>query len=355
MARQERAQPHEAAPAFGPDDVREASTRLPERQREALALHGDERLAYEEIAARIGTSSSSVAQLIARARINLYDELRGTVLASVATPSPDCERALPLIAARDDEQLEAASADVIWLDEHLASCDRCTLAEEQMREADESYRSHLAIGVPGEPSGAPPGLRTAPRRLRLTRGRVMLAGGLAALLLLGGLAAAFVGDDGGAAPASPAADAAPGRGGAGEAEPAARRVKAGRGKRSSAKRKAKAAGTADVNGSGTTTAEATPTPLSVPAQATSGGAPSGSPSQPARPSGKAEVEATKQASAPASAPKPAPPASPPPTSQPASEPAAPPPTEAPPPSEESPDKPGRSGEAPGKPSGRPPR
>jgi DNA-directed RNA polymerase specialized sigma24 family protein len=67
-------------------EAREACMRLPERQREALALHGVERLSYKEIAASMGTSSGLVAQLISRARINLYDELQGTALASVAPP-----------------------------------------------------------------------------------------------------------------------------------------------------------------------------------------------------------------------------------------------------------------------------
>ena len=119
--------------------VREASMRLPERQREALALSGLERRSYEEIAASMETSADAVAQLISRARINLYDELRGTALASVAAPSPDCERALPLVAAREDGQLGSGSdGEAAWLDAHLTVCHRCSLGAEQMRQVNDA-------------------------------------------------------------------------------------------------------------------------------------------------------------------------------------------------------------------------
>ena len=92
------------------DEVREAVARLPERQREALELRERKGLSYERIAATLGTGSGAVAQLLERARINLYDELRGTALASIAAPSAECERALPLIAARQDAELDAGFA-----------------------------------------------------------------------------------------------------------------------------------------------------------------------------------------------------------------------------------------------------
>ena len=346
-----------------PEEIAEACMRLPERQREALALHGVERLSYEEIAARMGTSSGSVAQLISRARINLYDELRGTALASVAPPSPDCERALPLIAAREDGQLEVVSGDPAWLEDHLLGCDRCRLGEEQMREANASYCTLAPIATAGEsqsgalpasmrsPSGAPSAPLSVSSRIRSPRGRRALAGALAGLLLLGGLAAAFVKDDRAPAPAAPAADASSEQG-SGKSKPGAKSVKAG-GEGSAAKEKAKAQTTAvETNGSRATAAGATPLPVTLPSQATTGGdATSGSPSHPTRPTGTAGVEATKQTSVPKSPSKPKPAPATTPASQPASGPA--PTPEAPPPTEEPSDAPGRSGEAPGKPSGHP--
>ena len=90
------------------EEVRAANATLPERQREALALRELEGLSYDEIAEIMGMNRNSVAQLISRARINLRDALRGTALASIAASTPDCERALPLLAARDDGQLDGA-------------------------------------------------------------------------------------------------------------------------------------------------------------------------------------------------------------------------------------------------------
>ena len=71
------------------EEIREANGRLPERQREALALRELEDLSYDEIAAVMEMNRNSVAQLISRARINLRDELRGTALASIAASSPE--------------------------------------------------------------------------------------------------------------------------------------------------------------------------------------------------------------------------------------------------------------------------
>jgi hypothetical protein len=359
MARQS-AQRQEVALDLGGEEVREASMRLPERQREALTLRGAEQRSYEEIAAIMETSRDSVPQLISRARINLYDELRGTVLASVAPPSPDCERALPLIAARDDEQLETSSPEVAWLDAHLTGCDRCRLGEEQMREADASYRSLAPIAAasakapPGaapapmqSPPGGPPAPMPAPSRIRLPRGRAALAGAVAALLLLGVLAAALVRDDGGSAPVAPAADAASGRGN-GKSEAGAKPAK-GDGKKGGAARAKAQTAAARTDRSGAAAADSAPTPLTAPAQTTSGGgAPTESPSGSTHPSGKTGVEPTKQTSA--SKPAPAPTATP--TSQPSSG-SAPATTEAPTSTEEPSDAPGRSGEAPGKPSSHP--
>ena len=125
----------------------EANLSLPERQREVLALKELEDLSYDEIAEIMGMNRNSVAQLISRARINLRSALQGTALASIASTSPDCERALPLIAAQQDSQLPDDSADADWLGDHLMSCDACRLGREAMEEAGLSYRAWLPIGA----------------------------------------------------------------------------------------------------------------------------------------------------------------------------------------------------------------
>ena len=126
------------------EEIRAANARLPERQREALALRELEGLSYDEIADLMGMNRNSVAQLISRARIRLRAELRGEALGSVASATGDCKRALPLIAERDDGQLrDAAQRD--WLAEHIEACDSCRVGEVAMQEAGASYRGWLPL------------------------------------------------------------------------------------------------------------------------------------------------------------------------------------------------------------------
>jgi RNA polymerase sigma-70 factor (ECF subfamily) len=221
------AQPGEPMPTTPQEDIREASMRLPEHQREALALRELEQLSYGEIAAILETGPDSVAKLISRARINLSDDLHGTSLAAVAAPSAACERALPLIAAREDGQLQAGSNDDARLDAHLAGCERCGLAVEAMREAGASYRAWAPIvvlpwlleetmakaaalagvdwseeiseGIASRterptpvPGRAGPKSSGAERRPSHDRRRAIAAAALAVLLLGGGVAAALV-------------------------------------------------------------------------------------------------------------------------------------------------------------------
>jgi RNA polymerase sigma-70 factor (ECF subfamily) len=130
--------------AAGQEEIRAANATLPERQREVLALRELEELSYDEIAEIMDMNRNSVAQLISRARISLRDALRGTALASIATSSADCERAVSLLAARQDRQ-KAADGD--WLADHLFECETCRLSREAMEEAGVSYRAWLPIAA----------------------------------------------------------------------------------------------------------------------------------------------------------------------------------------------------------------
>jgi RNA polymerase sigma-70 factor (ECF subfamily) len=129
------------------EEIRAANERLPDRQREALALRELEELSYDEIAEIMDMNRNSVAQLISRARLKLRDELRGGALASIAVSSPECERALPLIAMRDDGQLDVAGDDAAWLDGHLSGCHTCRLGVEAMQEAGTSYRAWAPLAA----------------------------------------------------------------------------------------------------------------------------------------------------------------------------------------------------------------
>jgi RNA polymerase sigma-70 factor (ECF subfamily) len=122
------------------EQVRLANASLVPRQREVLALRELEELSYEQIAAVVGLNENAVAQLISRARIRLREILRGEQLASIAASSPQCERALPLIARAQDGQ-PGSGEDSDWLQAHLNSCETCKLNRAAMHEAGASYRA----------------------------------------------------------------------------------------------------------------------------------------------------------------------------------------------------------------------
>ena len=364
-------QPGEAGPGNRQEGVRDANLRLPERQREALALRELEGLSYDEIAAIIEVNPDSVAKLIYRGRVNLSDELHGTALAAVAAPSPECERALPLIAARQDGQLEAGSADDAWLDAHLRGCERCRLGVDAMEEADASYRAWAPIavlpwlleetmakgatlagadwseeiaeaiashngspttaGTPHADSNPPDGGGWSPRRRR-----VAAAAGLAALLAGGGIAAALVGGEPSAITPEVVADshsaATPPR-----SKPSSKRQKEGRGH----------AGTVQTESFVQTTTAASPL-----APIETGGGGSSEPAAAPDHQGVAEVQPPQAAASPKPKPKPKPttPSQPAPAPAPTAE-AQPP---EPPPEEPAPEHPSKGrGPPPGVPKGSP--
>ncbi|HEX9968011.1 MAG TPA: sigma factor-like helix-turn-helix DNA-binding protein [Solirubrobacterales bacterium] len=314
-------------------DIAVAGARLPERQRQALELREQEGLSYEEIAARLGTSWSSVAKLIAHARITVYDELHGTILASVA-PSAECERALPLIAAREDGELDGRSAEATWVDDHLEECGRCRRGVEEMSAARAACRGQGS-------SGARPSRRGA-----------ALAVGLAALLLFAGGAVAM--RAGGGSSATPA-DSAAAAGGRSKTESAAQSPGNGPTKGAAAERKGAhqekaAARSNEETDAGEATAAPVSTPVSVPAEA--GGHDAGGPdSRPIREPGRGDVEAPRPTSAAKDVPKPAPTRSTP-APAPAPSTAPTPLAEEPAPVEEPTDEPPRGREPPGKPEGK---
>ena len=125
------------------EQIRAANEGLPPRQREALALRELEELSYDEVAEVMGMNRNSVAQLISRARINLREGLRQTALGSVTAASPQCERALPLLAMRQDDVLDDEAAD--WLAEHLVGCGTCRVRLDAMDEAAVAYRLWLPL------------------------------------------------------------------------------------------------------------------------------------------------------------------------------------------------------------------
>jgi hypothetical protein len=116
-----------------------ATAALPERQREGLALRELLRLSYEQIAQVMDIEQAAVAPLLARGRLRLRVERRGSALPTTA-PCDDGERALRLLALRQDSEPLSGDEDE-WLLTHLSSCSACEVAHAAMLEASVCYRA----------------------------------------------------------------------------------------------------------------------------------------------------------------------------------------------------------------------
>jgi RNA polymerase sigma factor (sigma-70 family) len=121
-------------------EIEQATAKLPERQREVLALREALGLRYAEIAAVMGIDPAAVAPLVARARLRLREERRGA--SGAVGECEDPERALRLLALRQDgEPIGDDESD--WLIEHIGACPVCAGAHAAMLEASLCYRAAL--------------------------------------------------------------------------------------------------------------------------------------------------------------------------------------------------------------------
>lgn len=115
-----------------------STARLPERQREALALRELLALSYQQISQVMGIETTAVAPLLAQSRLRLRAERRG-----VSAADADCqdrERALRLLACRQDSEALSADDDA-WVLAHMAGCVACETAHAAMLEASVCYRA----------------------------------------------------------------------------------------------------------------------------------------------------------------------------------------------------------------------
>ncbi|HEV3053429.1 MAG TPA: sigma-70 region 4 domain-containing protein, partial [Solirubrobacteraceae bacterium] len=131
-------------------EIRNAVARLPERQREVLALREVLRLSHEQIAKVMGIDGAAVAPLLARARLRLRELRRDAPAAPAACDQRD--RALRALARRQDSE-PLTGEDDEWLFAHLGSCPECDQAHAAMIEASVCYRAAAsrvgpAAGVP---------------------------------------------------------------------------------------------------------------------------------------------------------------------------------------------------------------
>ncbi len=117
--------------------AREASDRLPESQRTVLALREVSELSYDEIAETMGMKPNAVAQLISRARLNFYKQLRAGAV--VIPPLDDAaQRAIELTVQRQDGKINADDLD--WLNAHLSENEASRVNAEAIQESAVLYR-----------------------------------------------------------------------------------------------------------------------------------------------------------------------------------------------------------------------
>lgn len=118
--------------------AREASDRLPETQRTVLALREVSELSYDEIAETMGMKPNAVAQLISRARLNFYKQLRTGAV--VISPLDDAaQRAIELTVQRQDGKINTDDLD--WLQAHLKENEASRINAEAIQESAALYRA----------------------------------------------------------------------------------------------------------------------------------------------------------------------------------------------------------------------
>jgi Sigma-70, region 4/Putative zinc-finger len=126
-----------------------ATAKLPERHREVLALRDALGLSHEQIAAVMRIEATAVAPLVARARLQLRAERRGTPVDDPAGTCPERDQALRLLARRQDSEPLDGEEDN-WLHAHLDECGSCRRSHAAMLEASACYRAWKPenLGVP---------------------------------------------------------------------------------------------------------------------------------------------------------------------------------------------------------------
>jgi hypothetical protein len=138
-------------------EMHAATSRLPERHREALALRESLRFSHDQVAKVMGIDAAAVAPLLARARLALREQRRG--ITSGPGTCPDRDRALRSLARRQDSEPITGDDDE-WLLTHLGTCEECDRAHGAMLEASVCYRAwsppvRRAASSGAEPVSAP--------------------------------------------------------------------------------------------------------------------------------------------------------------------------------------------------------
>lgn len=124
---------------------------LPPEQREVLVLRDVEGLSAQEAAEVVGIEVGALKSRLHRARMALRTRL-ASVVAAEPEPCPELAQELSAYAASEIDQ-----AACVRIEEHLASCPRCTGACDALKRTVSMCKS-----IPGE--AVPESVRTAVRR-----------------------------------------------------------------------------------------------------------------------------------------------------------------------------------------------
>lgn len=122
----------------------EAIAALPAEQREVLVLRDVEGLSAQEAADIVGIEVGALKSRLHRARMALRTRL-ADVVATAPEPCPELAHELSAYAAAEIEQ-----ATCVQIEQHLASCPRCTGACDALRRTVSMCRS-----IPGDAVPAP--------------------------------------------------------------------------------------------------------------------------------------------------------------------------------------------------------
>jgi len=117
---------------------------LPSEQREVLVLRDVEGLSAQEAAAVVGIEVGALKSRLHRARMAMREKLAGAI-ASTPEPCPELAHELSAYAASEIDQ-----ATCVKIEQHLASCPRCTAACDALKRTVSMCRS-----IPGDVVPAP--------------------------------------------------------------------------------------------------------------------------------------------------------------------------------------------------------
>jgi RNA polymerase sigma-70 factor (ECF subfamily) len=126
-------------------DIVKALQMMPERYREVLALREQAGFSYDHIAEMLDTNKTNVGVMIYRARAKFREMYRMLQLTEIPD-SDECERILPLISCWLDG--ETTSKQEKEIQGHINECPFCTLASEQMVEANTTFHSLIPLLLP---------------------------------------------------------------------------------------------------------------------------------------------------------------------------------------------------------------